>query len=242
MVAGQKQLYGIFFVFLLALALNFIFWKQARSFVEPWPNVPNPPHSAVLSAMALGDNQIAYRMTGYFLQNIGSAGGRSEALQDYDYAALEKWLYVSNDLDPYSNYIPYLAAYYFSATQNPQQVRHLIGYLTTNGEVDAPSKWRWSAQAVYLSQFVLEDSQFALSLAERLSVRPGIADWAKQLPALVNIRMGNKDTAYALLLNMLDKERDSLDPAEINAILDIICNRTLSTSQAADNPLCRDLK
>lgn len=241
--SSRAGLYLIYFVFALILAGNFYFWKSARLLHESWANVPPVSSAPLLSMMALGDSQVAYRMTGYFLQNLGSAGGRSIPLQDYDFPTLEKWLFVSHELDPYSNYIPYLAAYYFSATQNPEQVRYLINYLALNGAMDNPPwKWRWSAQAVYLAQFSLEDYALALKLAEDLAARPGVADWARQLPALVNLKMGNKDKAYELLLNMLDKERDNMDPAEINAVADIICERILTSQEAKDNPLCHGLK
>ncbi len=234
--------YGLYFVFILALILNISFWMQAKHVREAWSNVPYPPSRECLSMMSLGDDQIAYRMTGYFLQNLGSAGGRSEPLSAYNYELLEKWLFASNDLDPYSNYIPYLAAYYFSASQNKEQVQYLINYLNTNGQVDAPEKWRWSAQAVYLSQFILGNNEQALRLANELAMREGISAWAKQLPAFINIKMGNKEAAYGVLLSMLESERDRLAPEEINQIVDIICNRTLDKVDAAQNPLCQNLK
>jgi hypothetical protein len=240
---SRSGLYFIYLIFAVILAGNFFFWKNARQIDEPWSNVPPATGAPILSMMALGDDQIAYRMTGYFLQNLGSAGGRFVALQDYNFPLLEKWLFASHELDPYSDYIPYLAAYYFSATQNAEQVRYLIPYLTENGSLDYPrGKWRWAAQAVYLAQFSLEDYALALNLANNLAARPNVADWARQLPALVNLRMGNKEAAYELLLNMLDKERENLNPAEINAIADIICTRILSAPEASDNPLCHGLK
>lgn len=233
---------GLYLVFIAALALNIGFWLHSKHIREAWENVPFPPSREALSIMSLGDDEVAYRMTGYFLQNLGSSAGRSEALKDYDYNRLERWLFAANELDPYSNYIPYLVAYFYSASQNPEQVRYLINYLDANGHVDRPQKWRWSAQAVYLAQFIIGDNDLALEIAQRLALIPGAADWARQLPALVNLKMGNKEAAYGILLTMLDKERESLDPAEINAILDIICHRTLNKEEAAKNPLCRNFK
>lgn len=236
------QKYGLYLVFTAALVLNISFWLKAKHVQEVWDNVPPPPAPVYLSMMSLGDDQIAYRMTGYFLQNLGSAGGRYEPLKDYNFENLEKWLFVANELDPRSNYIPYLVAFFFSATQDKTQVRYLVNYLHANGQTEGANKWRWSGQAAYLAQFILEDNELALKIAEDLAKRPGVADWAKQLPALISLRMGNKDKAYGILLSMLNTERDNLDPAEINTILDIICNRTLDRAAAAQNPLCQDLK
>ena len=80
--AGYYSLYAIF---VMAIALNLSFWMQAKNVRDGWANVPAAPSEHVLSMMAFGDDQVAYRMTGYFLQNLGSSGGRFEPLGNYNY-------------------------------------------------------------------------------------------------------------------------------------------------------------
>jgi hypothetical protein len=66
--------------------------------------------------------------------------------------------------------------------------------------------------------------------------------WARQMPAFVNMAMGNKQASYELMVRMLKSGADKLDPNEIRAMLDYICDQTLTPDAAAKNALCQNRK
>jgi hypothetical protein len=232
----------LYMFFATALLLNFLFWTYSKTIILKWNNVPQPPSATVARFVALGDEELAYRLMGYTLQNLGNAGGHYESLRNYDYSALEKWFFIANDLDPRSNYVPYMAAYYFGAVDVPEKASYLIDYLKMQGKTPYREKWRWFAHAVYLARYTMQDDQRALALADELAKMPGTAPWARQLPAFIQLNMGDKDAAYGIMLKMLQTEGDKLDQAEINTIIEFICTRTLDKDAAAQNPLCQNRK
>lgn len=239
----NKKLFSsfVFLLFCALLIVNFMFWLHAKNIRTKWGNVPPAPSAAIAGLAGLGDDGIAYRLYGFFLQNLGNTGGNYESLKAYDYAALESWLFLTQSLDGRSNYVPLMAAYYFGAVQDsPDKIAHLSTYLASNGALPYPEKWRWLAQAVYLARYKEKNLEKALDYANTLaSLDVEMAPWARQMPAFVKLKMGDKRAAYEIMVRMLSTEGTKLPPQEINAMKDFICNRTLEKSEAGQNPLCQ---
>lgn len=232
------------FFFVLILIGNFAFWNHSRHVLPEWDNVPVPPKISMASFIGLGDKIISYRLYAYMLQNFGNTGGRFESLKKYDYGHLEDWFFLTDEIDPISNYVPFMASYFFGAVEgDKEKTRHVVNYLAKHGEQPYPEKWRWLAQAVYLARYKMEDMNLALSLAYKVNALPGyVAPWARQLPAFVQLKMGNKEAAYEIMVRMLASDGAKLHPNEVNAMKDFICTRTLDKAALAKNPLCQDLK
>lgn len=227
--------------FIVVLILNFGFWAHARKIKLKWDNVPPAPREETATFATLGDEEVAYRMAGYSLQNFGNVGGRFESLRNYNYENLGAWFSVSQKLDPRANYIPFLAAFYFGGIQDEaaDKLDPLIDYLAAEGVQPYPQKWRWLAQAVYLARFKQGDLDKALRLANILAgLKTDTAPWARQMPAFVHMAMGNKQASYEIMIRMLASEHDKLDPTEVNAMKDYICQQTLDPAEASKNPLC----
>lgn len=231
---------SLYAVFLLFLVLNIAFWLQTKSLRPVWGNVPPVPSQNSTAGMALGDAQFAYRMSGLMLQNIGSATDDTKPLSQYNYHILKGWLFLADKLDPSSNFVPSLAAYYYGATQDKSDLPPIIDYLEEIGQRPEPQKWRWLAQAVYLARFEMGDYQRALDLANKLANLPrnDLPLWAKQMPALVMSAAGQKEGAYTMMMNTLTSEIDTLSGPEILFLRDQICDRILTPAQAAQNDLC----
>lgn len=240
-VARSRSSLWLHLIFGIVLIFNFLFWMNARKILPAWDNVPAAPSAASAAISAVGDRQIAYRMSGYFLQNLGNVGGRYESLKNYDYALLERWFFAAQSLDGRANYIPNLAAFYFGAVPDePEKIAHVITYLAEEGEKPYPQKWRWLAHAVYLARYQEQNLPRALELADRLATLDAdTAPWARQMPAFIQMQMGNQEAAYEVMVRMLASEGESLHPNEVNFMKDYICNRTLAPAQAAENPLCQ---
>jgi hypothetical protein len=229
-------------LFGMAVLLNFAFWQHSKNILPKWDNVMAAPDETTAALSGLGDTEIAYRLMGYFLQNAGNVGGRYESLKAYDYAALEKWFFLSQKLDDRANYVPYLAAYYFGGVEDePEKTAHVVNYLGEHGQLLYPQKWRWMLQAIYLARYKQNDLPRALDLANKLaSLKTDTAPWARQMPAFIQLKMGNKEAAYEIMVRMLASEKDKLPASEVKEMLRYICTRTLEPTDAAKNPLCQD--
>lgn len=241
-LATSKQSLWLHLVFIALLLANFSFWAHSRKVLPQWGNVPSAPRIETAALSGLGDKEISYRMTGYLLQNLGNVGGRYEALKNYDYDMLGQWFSVAQSLDSRANYVPFLAAYLFGSIQDDsvEKLDSVIDYLASEGQSAYPQKWRWLAQAIYLARFRQKDLDKALHLANVLAhLDVETAPWARQMPAFVQMEMGNKDAAYEIMVRMLATEKDNLHPNEVNAMVDYICTRTIEAAEAAKNPLCQ---
>ena len=228
---------------IVVLGLNIALWLMVRGEREKWMNVPPAPDSRYAAAYGLGDAQLAYRSLALIIQNMGDTGGRTTSLADYDYYELVKWFFLEDLLDPLSNHVPYLAAFYFGGVQDPEKFRPVIDYLVKDGSRPEGEKWRFLAHAVYLARFELEDSDLALSLANKLARvnNPHMPGWTRQMRAFVMNAQGKKDAAYALLMEMLQTEPEKLAPNEGNFLRWYICERVLEKSEADINPICKDI-
>lgn len=225
-----------------AVLANAAFWTVSKDRRAVWHNVPPAPSARGAVAVGLGDAQFAYRAQGLALQNLGDTGGRSTALNDYDYRGLGRWFALQDALDPRSNYMPMLAAWYFGASPDPEDLRHVIDYLEVVGQRPYGEKWRWLAYAAYLAQHKINDLDKALDLAQLLArgTEPGMPGWTRSMPALVLNEKGDKAAAYAIMMSILSSSADKLDPAEVNNMRIYICEQILDAPARKTNPLCTE--
>jgi hypothetical protein len=216
-VPKKQDVFDLFWV-VLALAFSVIFSIQTRDMRNTWPGIAPPPSNEAALLYGYGDKQLSYRNVGLILQNAGDTGGRTTNFKDYDYNIIEQWLWLSNTLDPNANYVPSLAAYYFSAAKEPEKVERLIDYLATVGDDTTGERWRWLGHAVYLARFTVKDQVRALELANKLAAldAPNMPSWTKVMPAYVQTAMGNKKEARELLLLMIADPNGNYQQADIN--------------------------
>lgn len=230
-------------VLIAFISLNFLLWLSVRDAQAKWLNVPPPPGKQSIAGMGLGDKEFAYRNIGLMLQNLGDTGGRSTPLSDYNYDHLSAWFFLADRLDQKSNFVPFLAAYYFGVVQDASKLPPLIDYLTLVGQREYGEKWRWLAHGIHLAKYRLNDLDLALSMAEKLSAMtvPDLPVWAKTMDVLVMNDKGEKQAAYEILMQTLQTEGDKLHPTETLFMIDTICSELLDAAQAKDHPLCQKL-
>ena len=211
---------------LITLGLQGVFWWQTRDLRAGWEGVPPAPSNQVAKALALGDGQFLYRAATFVLQNMGDEGGRVTPLKDYDYRRLGQWFSLLDRFDPESGFLPVLVGYYFSQSQNPEDVRVVISFLAHIAIRDPERNWRWMAHAIYLARHRVKDMNVALSLAYRMAAikSPGIPVWARQMPAFVLAEVGDKEAARDLMEAIMDSQED-LDPSEIDFMRNFIETR-----------------
>lgn len=239
----HKQIKVVTALLFLALIINIVFWHHGRSLKNIWVNVPPPPNEFQQDGLGLSDPQLAYRSHALMIQNTGDFGGLVKSLEEYDYERLTQWFYTMDELDNRSDFIAYLAAYYFGSANSEEKLRPLVAYLADTGERDYKEKWRFLAHAAYLARFELNDLELAFDYAKRLSnlnqrYDISLPSWASQMHIYITNLMGNKQEAYGLMLNLLETEAHKMHPNEVNFIRDYICNRILTADEKQSNALC----
>lgn len=239
-LVSAKAPLGVYLSLICLTFLLLIHWFYASPIQSRWTNVPPAQTKDQLSFMFLNDQQLAYRAQSLMVQNLGDHGGRTEALDNYNYEHLYAWFSVLSELDPVSNFMPVLAGYYFGASKKPENLRAVILFLKQAGSSPDGEKWRWLAQAVFLARYDLEDLDLALELANQLAdmYRDDMPAWSKQMPVLIMAQMGRKDAALILMVEILRDHGDKMHPNEVNFMRYYICERLLNTQEAASNPLC----
>lgn len=216
----HAKLARVNFLLAIALAVNFAFWCGSRDVYVRWSGVPPVPSRYGAVTMTLGDPEFSYRALAIMLQNLGDVGNDVTPLKDYNYAELGKWLNLMTSLDPVSNHIPMIAAYYFGGTRVPKDVGVIVNYLEKAGTIPLPEKWRWLGHAVYLAQHRMYNYDLALKLAYELQRLPNsdtFPQWARQMPAFVLEKRGDKDAARELMEQMMLTQKNLL-PQEINTM------------------------
>jgi len=179
--------------------------------------VPEVPTINEARAVALGDEQFYFRYLSLNLQNSGDSFGRFTALRDYDYELLMKWFKLLDELDSQSHFVPAIASYYYSNTQNVEDNIYIVDYLESAYDKDPADRWWWLAMGVSIANFKLKDLDLALRLSFKLSRTPGgkIPRWAQQMPAIISAQMGEKDVALNIIKELATKY-DNYTQAEIN--------------------------
>lgn len=245
----QWTQWGQFYALLiLAVILNVAMWLGTHKMQPRWPNVPPPPSKESAVGLGLGDRQLAYRVFAYPLQVMGNEAGKSTPLYQYDYNRLGRWFHVLHDLDPYANYVPYIAGYYFGSTQKPkEQLQPVIDYLLMVGREKEPGKWRWFMHAVYLAHYRMKDYPYAFELANELAKLPQpMPHWARQMPAILTAARGDKAGAVKIMRSILqstiaesERRGHTPDAFEVRFMLEFICKRMQTPAQAAADPVCQ---
>ncbi len=239
-----KKTSSLVYMFLfVALSLQILLSLGLRPERAKWGNVPNAPSELAYTAAFLGDKSLAHRMVAILLQNFGGSGGRTIPLKEYDLDNVAEWLDLGHTLESRSNYLPFLAAYYFGATQEPQYLGPIMDFLAKAGRGGDKEDWRWLSNAVYMARFQLEDFDKATALANELAAmyRPGMPALIAQMPAFIQLQIGEKEASYNIMMELLKTSADDMHPNEVNFMIDYICNRILEGVARANHPLCKDL-
>jgi hypothetical protein len=205
-------------LFALLLFLQISFWGLTHKIQPDMHIVPNVPGKLAVKANSFGDEELYFRVLAMVLQNAGDTFGRFTPLKLYDYKKLSQWFYLLDSLDDKSNFVPSIASYYYSQTQYTPDVIYIVQYLDYHASKNLKDKWWWMSQAVYLANFKLKDYPLALKLAYKLASTPGkIPMWAKQMPAFIHEKLGEKEQAYLIVKDIADNYA-SISPQEMNFI------------------------
>lgn len=215
---------NLIFVFLL---LQIIFWFSVKSIKPDMAVIPTPPNELTIKASSLGDEQFYFRTLGFQLQNAGDTFGRVTPLKNYDYERLTIWFNLLDTLDGKSNFIPSLAAYYYSNSQYTLDNRYIVDYLVKHADRHPEDNWWWYAQAAYIAKHKLQDLAWALEISKKLAAIPAHVDmpfWARQMPAFIMEDMGELEQAYIIIKDIIDN-MENIPEGEMNFMMYFIQDR-----------------
>lgn len=210
-----------FAFFILFLFFQILFWTKTENIKPNLEIVPEVPTISTVKAFSFGDEEFYFRIKGLRLQNAGDTFGRFSPLKDYDYRKLTEWFKLLDNLDSKSNYIPSLAAYYYSMTQNTNDLIYIINYLEQHADRDPQTKWWWYYQAMSIANNMYKDKNLAIKLAQKLKDEsPYDAPlWTKQMVALLLANEGQNCEAIKIISSIIedyDKENRKISDDELN--------------------------
>jgi hypothetical protein len=202
-------------IFVLFLGAQGAFWYHTRAIMPEMTVVPDVPGIRTVRALSFGDEEAFFRLLALNIQNSGDTFGRFTALYKYDFNKLYHWFHLLDELNNQSNYLPSMATYYFSQSQNPNDVRYIVDYLDEYTDGRVADKWWWVVQGIYLASHKMHDQNRAMQLAQRLVGVRGIPIWAQQMPAFIHEERGEFGDALAIIQNIL-KHPEDFSQGELN--------------------------
>lgn len=192
----------------LFAGLQLAFWNATRDKLPEMGIVPDVPGKVAVKALSFGDEEFYFRLLALDIQNAGDTFGRFTELYKYDYKKLYAWFTLLDTLDNESDYMPFIASYYYSQTQHVGDVRYVVNYLYDHSYQRPEKKYWWLAQAVYLAQHKLKDNDLALKMALPLEHADGAPFWVRQLPAFVHEKRGEMDDALRIIEQIEAQAKD----------------------------------
>lgn len=230
----------LWILFLLTFAVITAMWGYSSRISMRWTNVPPAPTDFSARAFGLGDAESSYRVMALMLQIFGNTGGRYTAIDDYNYVQLRRWFDMLYGLDPVSEYLPFLVAYYFSASHNPDQLAIVASFLEKVGSVPENYKWPWLVQSVYIARYRMKNMDYAIALSKKLALHPDpqVGIWARNMESIVRSGLGDKEAALTISLGLLKEKGAMMDHKELYYLTDYICGTLLDADQRPQFEFC----
>jgi len=210
----MKQFLGKYGLLMVVALLQLGFWLHTREKLPDMGIVPDVPGKTAVLALSFGDEEFYFRLLAQDIQNAGDTYGRFTELYKYDYKKLYAWFTLLDALDKQSDYVPFLASYYFSQTQHTPDVRYVVDYLYEHSKADPSKNFWWLAQAAYCAEHKLGDRDLAATVAAPLEHADKAPFWARELPAFVHERRGEMEDAKRIIEN-IENHTKEIPPYEL---------------------------
>jgi hypothetical protein len=193
----QHLNYSILF---LCLALQFVVWLCSNRIKPKYVITPYPPTKTEIAALSFGDTQFLYRKLALTMQTAGDKFGHYTNLKEYDYNRLRTWFEALDALDSHSQYIPFMAAYYYSLVHNTEKAKIVADYIVSYASQDPEKHWRLLTTALYIYYKQVGNSNAEIqNIGEILTVQKNIPAWARTLSAFYLKDSGDICNAYQLI-------------------------------------------
>ncbi len=177
-----------------------------------------------MKALSFGDIQFYYRKLGLELQNAGDKHGHYTSFRDHDYQKLRRWFEALDGIDENSQYIPFMAAYYYSMVPSEERVKIIAKYIVEYARQKPEQHWRLLTTAAYLYHQYPKNSTEALKeIGNILTDIKEIPLWARILVAFYLNDNGDICGAYNLITRISqDDMLANAENAEDQFLIDIL--------------------
>ena len=179
--------------------------------------LPPPPATHALRAMALGEPVAMARLTLLWLQAHDYQPGVSIPFRRLDYARLTAWLGRILELDPRGQGPLLAAARIYGEVADPGRQRIMLDFVYRRF-LEAPDRrWRWLAHAAILAKHRLDDLELALRYARAITAHTSadaVPGWARHMTVILLEERGELEAARILLGGLL-ASGEITDPQEL---------------------------
>jgi hypothetical protein len=186
-------------------------WFFAHTIKPKYIITPFPPTKTEIEAMSFGDRQLLFRMLVFKIQNAGDAIGQYHNFNEYDYKKLRTWFEALDDIDSHSEYIPYMAAYYYSIVRSVEKSKIIADYIANYASADPQKHWRLMTTALYIYKTQVPHSENEIYAIGELLLTQKIPMWAKALAAFFLKESGDLCASYELIMKVTADEEISSD-------------------------------
>ncbi len=238
----HRNAYKIYlYCFIICFFLQLLFWFNTQNVKPKYDIVPKVPNKYLVPVISLGDKEFLFRALGERLQNSGDVFAGFVSLKNYNYPLLYQWFTMLDGLNVKSNFIPALASYYYSQTQNRPDTIHVINYLDEHSSKDIDENWWWMYQAMMIAKIDLKNNDLALELAYKLSNNHAkkAPIWTREFPALIHSQMGDNCLAFKVTEKILQDNESGvreLDPKELELMRYFINSQLSNLKKQGFNP------
>ncbi|MFN2644526.1 MAG: hypothetical protein ABR570_06015 [Burkholderiales bacterium] len=179
-------------------------------------DLPPAPPVSVLRLAALGEPEVAARLTMLHLQAFDYGATNSAPYRTLDYRRLAQWLHNILELDPRSQYPLFAAARIYAETADQERCRRMLEFIYQEFFADPDRRWPWLAHAALLAKHRLKDLPLAERYAaavERYTRGKDVPLWARQMHIFILEDMNELEAARIMLGGLLASGAIR-DPAE----------------------------
>jgi len=179
---------------------------QSKQFVSYQP-LSKPFSSQVYKDLSMGSEKLLSFLLAIRLQLHDNQAGRHVRYRNIDYSLLVDWLNQISQINPDSEYTMLLASRVFSQIYDKSRLRILLEYIDETFSINPQLHWRRQAEATVIAKHQLDDLEFALAMAERLSNQPEnikIPRWARDLHFLLLGDLNEFESAILIIRALLE--------------------------------------
>lgn len=194
-----SMFFGRHGLLLLFTLFQVVFWNVSHHIPPDMEIVPELATDSEAHVLALGDDEFYFRWHVFNMQNAGWTYGRSTALDQFDYRKLYYWFTLLDTFNNESDFVPALAAYFYSRTGVKTDLNYLVTYLYEYSRYRLEKKWYWQVEAVSIADHKMHDLDLALAMSLPLLELHNVPIIVRQLPAFVYEKRGEIAQARAIM-------------------------------------------
>lgn len=195
--------------FIVSFLVQIITSLQTNELAVEYQPLKEPQSENVYKLYSLGSQSFLAHMATLKLQLHDNQAGRHINYANVAYEALSHWLILLQQLNTESEYPALLASRVFSNTQDKKQLKMILETVVELFEVNPKKNWRWMAEGAVIAKYHMQDLDFALMMARKLSKQSAqinLPDWAKDLEFIMLEEMNMIDAAIYIVEQSLNDD------------------------------------